>query len=411
MDPSTTPPANPPLKGPQLQPLPNDAKTEAEKYYGQTGADAAADIIRKKLENLYVDEPAAKQELAEAEAAGPHRSKHQAYMHKLSSSGISLADIQVKWHEYYNKLSDHEKHQVWQEFYQHQEAIRQTPKSEPAPAPVHHTTTKQPKKRSARTQTAADIKRTLLGNVQSQNRRSLKAKHHLQSLAFGLGLGILVMLVFLFGFFNERFIAPFITPSRNVSATPIISDPTNATVGQDPKVIIPKINVEVPVVYDEPSVEEHAVQKALERGTMHYATTPKPGEQGNAAIFGHSSNNILNSGKYKFAFVLLNRLEVGDLFYINYNGVRYSYRVFEKKIVKPTDTWILAATDKPATASLITCDPPGTSLNRLVVFGEQISPDPVQNTASTAVAADQQPTIVPGNAPSLWQRITDLFTN
>jgi len=57
-----------------------------------------------------------KQELREAEAARP-RSKHQAFMHELNSSGRSLADIQIAWHEYYASLPDGEKHQVWHEFY------------------------------------------------------------------------------------------------------------------------------------------------------------------------------------------------------------------------------------------------------------------------------------------------------
>ena len=44
----------------------------------------------------------------------------------------------------------------------------------------------------------------------------LKAKHHLQSLLFGLGMGLIVVIIFLFGFFNEVFIAPFIQPSRTI---------------------------------------------------------------------------------------------------------------------------------------------------------------------------------------------------
>ena len=222
-------------------------------------------------------------------------------------------------------------------------------------------------------------------------------------------MGSLVVLVLLFGFFNDRFIAPFITPSRSVSSTPILID-SNTAVGPEPKVIIPKINVEIPVVYDEPSIQEDAIQAALERGVVHYATTPDPGQKGNAVIFGHSSNNLLNQGKYKFAFVLLNRLENGDTFYLNKDGVRYAYRIFEKKIVSPTEIGVLGTTSKPDTATLITCDPPGTSTNRLVVIGEQISPDPTANKASTATNSNNQTTIIPSNAPSLWQRIKEFFS-
>jgi sortase (surface protein transpeptidase) len=37
------------------------------------------------------------------------------------------------------------------------------------------------------------------------------------------------------------------------------------------KLIIPKINVEIPVVYDVNTIEESAVEKGLERGVVHYA--------------------------------------------------------------------------------------------------------------------------------------------
>jgi sortase A len=385
-----------------------------------TGADLAADVIRSKIQSLYSDEPDAQEELVEAEQAGTHRSKHQQYMWELSNSGKPQEQIQTLWHEYYQKLPDHEKHEVWQEFYAHHAAARS--QAAPTPQPEHdrptanhraHTAPKklEPSSRNDDRRSIADIKNQLTGKIRA--RGQLKAKHHLQSLLFGLAMGSTVLLIMLFGFFNERIIAPFITPSRNVSATPIIIDPDSPVSTKESKIIIPKINVEIPVVYDEPSIEESAIQKALERGVVHYATTPKPGEAGNGAIVGHSSNNILNKGQYKFAFVLLSRLEPGDTFYLTKDGKRYAYRIFDKKVVKPTDLSVLDnRKNKPATMTLITCDPPGTSINRLVVVGEQITPDPAANVASSAKkVADEKPAVVPGNAPSLWQRIVGIFSS
>jgi sortase A len=380
--------------------------------------DAAANLIRDKLRTLYEAEPSAKEELAEAEAV-PTRSKHQEYMHNLSSSGKSLAEIQTAWHAYYASLPDKEKHEVWQEFYaehnrsSHYARNLSTPHHEQPTASrsqVHpeHVTTSHPEPAKPRLdmQTVTDIKRQLLSKIDSKAKD--RAKHHLKSLGFGLMMGSLSLLVLLFGFFNERFVAPFITPSKAVSSTPIIIDSATTPAGNEPKIVIPKINVEIPVVYYETSGEEKAVDKALERGVVHYATTPNPGEKGNAVIFGHSSNNILNPGKYKFAFVLLSRLENGDTFTLVKDGKRYVYKVYEKRIVKPSEVSVLdPRPDKVATATLITCDPPGTSLNRLVVVGEQISPDPATNTESTAIKSDKKPATVLSNAPSLWQRLTD----
>jgi len=372
-----------------------------------TSSDLAADIIRQKINSLHVQEtiehhePSAlqeKQEVAELE----HRSKHQVYMQQLSTSGKSLPEIQTAWHEYYIGLSDIEKHQVWEEFYSESARAKQA-KAQPKPeAPSqHHKSTKAGR-------TVGQVKKQLLRQVDSRSK--LKAKHHIQSVIFGLAIGSVAVMILLFGFFNERIIAPFVTPSRTVSNTPIIADGSQP-IGDASEVIIPKINVQIPVIYDQTSVDEHAIQNALENGVVHYSTTSSPGEQGNTVIFGHSSNNILNKGKYKFAFVLLNRLQIGDTFTLTKGGKQYVYRVYEKKVVKPADISVLGPTDKSATATLITCDPPGTSLNRLVVIGEQISPNPGANTASTAVKSDQAPATIPSQAPSLWEHITGWFRN
>lgn len=378
------------------------------------GSNEALDIIRQKIDNLYASEPNAKEELSISENA-KHLSKHQQYMHNLSQSGKSLAEIQVAWHQYYQDLPDHEKHEVWSEFQQqhnqhgtnknHKQAAQpgDTKHHEPA---KHHHGMPHPQPSSGQQYGLPDVspnevQHRILSKVSTQAKRSRK-KDHLKSLGFGLSMGLISLAILMFGFFNERFIAPFITPSRSVSSTPIIADSTTG-VSKDPKIIIPKINVEIPVIYGEQSIDEAAVQRALEGGVLHYPTTSKPGEKGNVVIFGHSSNNILNKGKYKFAFVLLNKMEPGDTFMLEKDSVRYIYKVFDKKVVTPTDLSVLDSHDKP-TATLITCDPPGTSTNRLVVTAEQISPSPDNNIASTAKTANKEPAILPSNAPSLWDR-------
>ncbi len=379
---------------------------------------AAVDLIRQKINSLYESEPAAKTEATIAEdVPAKQRSKHQAFMYELSNSGKSLAEIQIAWHEYYAELPDHEKHEVWQEFYSEHGSQR---KNNVQPPEQSYTTTLQtgstsqqqppaPTRRpfgaSSYTQrTANDIQQRIRTKVSQQ---SSKHKSNLKSLLFGLSMGGLVLLITTFSFFNERFIAPFITPSRVLSSTPLIIG-EDTPVGDEPKIIIPKINVEIPVVYGEESIQEDAVQRALEDGVLHYPTTAEPGERGNSVFFGHSSNNILNRGKYKFAFVLLNQLEEGDTFMLEKDGTRYVYRVFDTKVVPPSDLSVLQPNDEHSSvATLITCDPPGTAINRLVVTGEQISPNPIDNTESSAPAPDErrQPETLPSNSPSLWSRL------
>lgn len=372
----------------------------------------ALELVRSKLAKLYKGEPDAAEEALESYQAGGHRSRHQRFMYELTTSGKSLADIQTEWHEYYVALSDDEKHEVWREFYDTQ---RQTGKfaapaskpkhksAAPAPAPTanRHPATLAPSKQDPRS--VAELKAQLLDTISAGGR--LNAVHHAKSLLFGLGLAAFVGLVITFTFFNEVFIAPFISPSRTVSATPIVGS-AEGEIGPEPKIIIPKINLEVPIVFGMDTIDEEAVQHELENGVVHYATTPNPGEKGNVAIFGHSSNNILNKGRYKFAFVLLKRLETEDTFFVHKDGIRYTYKVYKKEIVTPDQVSVLEPQDKANTITLITCDPPGTSLNRLIIVAEQISPDPNRNTESTALKLnDAETSELPSNAPSLWSRL------
>jgi LPXTG-site transpeptidase (sortase) family protein len=386
---------------------------------------AATAMIRKKLDKIYANEPDTEEEIEEvSEAKAP--SKHQLFMQQLASSGKSLAEIQTEWHHYYITLPDNEKHQVWQEFYDsnkatskyHKQKVKPseaaptielpTPsnsgvvsgKPEPKLLAVHPAPNKQDKR------TPRTIKKTLLDHVSAGGK--LKAKHHIQSLLFGLGLGCIVIFIFLFGFFNEFFIAPFIQPSRNASATPLILSSDSVAPTTAPEVIIPKINVEIPVNYSETSTDENTIENDLQSGVVHYPTTSMPGEDGNTAFFGHSSNNIFNKGKYKFAFVLLHTLVPGDTFYLTYNGKVYVYKVISRDVVDPSDVAVLGpVAGQTATATLITCDPPGTSLHRLIVVGQQISPDPAANTqpAQNTGGNVVGPAELPGNGPTLWTRL------
>lgn len=357
----------------------------------------AADLIRQRVEAAYAGEPDASLGANEAQAIeASARSKHQKFIYELTNSGKSVPEIQMAWHDYYAALPDTEKHIVWQEFYTAQGAKKPAKVAEsnelilPNPA--------QPAKALANT--VAGWRDTVLGALPKSKDRPHSP---LRSLVFGLSVGLVAVMVVMFGFFNERFIAPFIQPSRTLSNVPLITD---SAIGPNPEIIIPKINVQIPVVYGMASTAEADVQKALENGVLHYADTPKPGENGNLVIVGHSSNNIFNKGKYKFAFVLLRRLEPGDTFYLQKDGKRYTYQVYQKKVVKPSDVSVLGPADRPATASLITCDPPGTSINRLVVTGEQISPDPSKNkTSSVNNTQATKSKVIPSNAPSLWNRI------
>jgi LPXTG-site transpeptidase (sortase) family protein len=387
----------------------------------------AADLIRQKVAQIYSQEPDAKEEIAETTAT-VKRSKHQQYMYNLSSSGKDLATIQTEWHNYYTNLSNEEKYEVWQEFYDSQSNATKAPSSpkpeakkeeelKPTDSGIfvgnqdqdwsahkkHHV---QKRHKPKPTPTPKAVQSAVKDKVTAKGK--LKAKHQVQSLLFGLGMGFIVIFIFLFGFFNEIIIAPFIQPSRASADTPIIIN-TNVAPTATPEVIIPKINVEIPVDYSETSTNENNIENDLEDGVVHYPTTVLPGQTGNAAYFGHSSNNIFNQGKYKFAFVLLHTLVKGDTFYLTYNDKVYVYKVISTAVVPPSDVSVLnPVPGQTATATLITCDPPGTSINRLVVVGQQISPSPTTNiapaTTQSTGSSSSNLSQLPGNGPTVWAK-------
>lgn len=397
--------------------------------------EAAANLIRQKLAAIYGEEPSAKQEIKEVEQAATPLSKHQLFMRHLQASGSSLAEIQTAWHEYYMGLPDEEKHEVWREFYaanssstpfqQHLQNYDQAAAAQNAAA---DTAVEQPnevkpqviaanfspakpqayERPRLRRPSTTDIRRKIRSTVSANGK--LTARSHFQSLGFGLATGAIVVFIFLFGFFNQVLITPFIQPPRQANETPVIVNTASAPVSSTPEVIIPKINVEIPTDYSVTSTDEAGIENALEGGVVHYPTTVMPGQTGNTAFFGHSSNNIFNPGKYKFAFVLLHKLTAGDIFYLTYQGKTYAYEVISRQIVEPTDIAVLGPVEgQTATATLITCDPPGTSLHRLVVVGKQISPDPGGNATPAqpepSLASATPATELPGNGPSLWSRM------
>jgi sortase A len=385
--------------------------------------EAAVDLIRKKLTGIYADEPDAKAEIEELNASRKRLSKHQIYMDELTKSGKTLAEIQTTWHQYYVSLPDEEKRQVWSEFYEQngpsskyfQKVSKQIQDTRTSMgtasatkvivADHSHSLNNHPRRGGEA------IKHKIVKKVTANGK--LKAKHHLQSLIFGLSLGLIVIFVLMFSFFNEVFIAPFIQPSRTSTSVPIILSSANLPASAGPEIIIPKINLEIPVDFSQTSTDENVIEGALNSGVVHYPSTVFPGQSGNAAFFGHSSNNIFNPGQYKFAFVLLHTLVPGDTFYLIYQHQVFAYQVFDKKIVPPSDVSVLGnVAGKDATATLITCDPPGTSINRLVVWGEQVSPSTTTNTSPTpATTQSSQPATLPGNGPTLWGRLTHWIFN
>ena len=229
--------------------------------------------------------------------------------------------------------------------------------------------------------------------------------------------GIAVVLLILFMQYNRLIFAPimaYVSPGNAPASSIEAIDPTvSGTVSPEPRLLIPKLNVDVPINF---GVSLNEVMSAMNHGVAHYriaGASAYPGEIGNFVTTGHSAGDIYSSNQYKYIFSGLERLEDGDLIYVNYNSVRYTYRVIKKEIVDPSNVAALVIdTDKPL-LTLVTCTPLGTSRNRLLVIAEQISPnyDESGNTEPSAPPATTESTTeLPSNEPSFFEGVWNFLT-
>jgi LPXTG-site transpeptidase (sortase) family protein len=145
------------------------------------------------------------------------------------------------------------------------------------------------------------------------------------------------------------------------------------------RIIIPKLGKNIPLVdvsvgnnFDFDHME-NIFMKELQKGIVRYPGTAQPGQIGNSFIFGHSSNYPWIQSEYNDVFSLLDTLTENDEIIVYYRQNKYTYRVTDKKIVKPGDVKALEWRDpNKKELSLMTCWPIGTTLNRMIVFTELV---------------------------------------
>ncbi|MCX6703950.1 MAG: sortase [Candidatus Woesebacteria bacterium] len=115
----------------------------------------------------------------------------------------------------------------------------------------------------------------------------------------------------------------------------------------------------------------------LSKSLIQYPGTALPGKRGNSVIFGHSILPIFYDPKnYISIFSLLPTLKKGDLIYIDYDGVAYTYRIETMFEVLPTDIQVLDQDSTDSFLTLVTCVPPGDpgDPKRLIVRARVVPP-------------------------------------
>ena len=371
---------------------------------GQSSSDlsrqAAAQLARKKVLAAYTAQAQKKAEEANAAKAQPGQHlKDQPVPQKINSES---------WKKY---------HSAWQDYYQkyYSQYYSNAARDYIAKEKLREARDKAEEEEILSKSKASEKDSSLRIKIRKKATENAKKSRRMRKF-IPLFAGLTVALVILFLQYNRLIFAPimaYMSPG-NVPASEIEAiDPTiTQTVSADPRLIIPKLNVDVPVRYNIPL---SGIMQAMNNGVAHYriaGASAYPGEIGNFILTGHSAGDVYSSNPYKYIFSGLERLEDGDLIYVNYNSVRYTYRVTKKEVVEPTNVAALVVqTDKPL-ITLVTCTPLGTSRYRLLVTGEQISPsyEGASQESGQDIPAIDESTALPSNEPSFFEGLWNWFT-
>ena len=136
---------------------------------------------------------------------------------------------------------------------------------------------------------------------------------------------------------------------------------------------IPRLGVSLPIYH---GTEE----ETLERGVGHLigSSLPIGGSSTHTILTGHSG---LASQKM---FSDLDKLEIGDTFYLEVLNEVLAYEVDQINTVLPHDTTYLGLEENKDLCTLVTCTPFGVNTHRLLVRGHRIPYTP-ENTENPAI--------------------------
>jgi len=201
--------------------------------------------------------------------------------------------------------------------------------------------------------------------MSSQKRKGLDVAKFLRYFGY--------LLVIASVFIVLRIFYPVATAEIGYQAKKVIPQKSKVVpVNTDFSIQIPKIGVNANVVKNVDPYNSAIYQKALTQGVAHAKGSGLPGFFGNTFIFAHSANSWYQANQYNAIFYLTNKLEIDDEIIINYEKSEYKYKVTEKKIVKSTEINYLSNNLNTNTLTLMTCWPPGTNLNRLIIIAKTL---------------------------------------
>lgn len=124
------------------------------------------------------------------------------------------------------------------------------------------------------------------------------------------------------------------------------------------RLVIPRLGLDV-IVVELRSIDD---SENLKRGPGHIPGTAYPGEEGNCVISGHRTT-------YGAPFRHIEQLTAGEEVILETAEGRFTYLVYEQRIVSPSDTSVLDQEGEPR-VTLTACHPWYSASRRIVVVAK-----------------------------------------
>ena len=129
--------------------------------------------------------------------------------------------------------------------------------------------------------------------------------------------------------------------------------------------------LEIPCIDLTESIYHYSTEEVLGKGVghVHGSSLPVGGSSTHAVLTGHRG---LTSQKM---FSDLDKIEIGDFFYVHILNNTFAYEVFEVKTVSPGEVESLVIEKEKDLVTLVTCTPYGVNTERLLVSGKRVTFD------------------------------------
>ena len=144
--------------------------------------------------------------------------------------------------------------------------------------------------------------------------------------------------------------------------------------------------IEIPKIGLDHLTYEGATLAQINYGPSHWPGTPMPGHVGNTVFPGHRTTRTR-------PFFNINELVPGDAIIFTTAEGRFVYQVYESRIVRPTEMWIVENTPD-AIVTIFGCHPRGSAKFRYVVRG-RLTTAPLPAKPAPAPARQQPPSPAP----------------